>query len=202
MPFTASPMFPGDLYDTADRMANSAAPLWSRDRDSTGSPRWAQILELGWQGVLVAEDAGGVGATLAEFAAIAEAAGRNAMGLPLVARCVVAPVLLASAGAHAGVQELLAKLSAGEASVCPVLQQGGNNALQATQAKGGGITLHGVLRGADLTEPANYLVFNACDADAAIASAPLLLLLMGSIWGTVRLVRFARRRLGNARKAT
>lgn len=173
MPFTVSPMFPGDLYDTADRMAASAAPLWSRDRNSTGSPRWTQILELGWQGVLVAEDAGGVGATLAEFAAIAEAAGGHAMALPLVARCVVAPMLLASAGTHAGAQALLAQLSAGEASVCPVLQQGGNTTLQARQATGGGITLHGVLRGADLTEPASHLVFNAADN----GSAPLLLLL-------------------------
>lgn len=177
MPFTINPMFPGDLYDTTDRMAATAAPAWSGDKNSSGSAKWTQILELGWQGVLVSEEAGGVGATLAEFAAIAEAAGRHAMALPLIARCVVSPMLLAAAGSNEAALALLEQLSAGQASVCPVLQAGSARSLQATPASGGSIRLQGVLKGADLTEPASHLVFNAV---AGNGSAPVLVLLASS----------------------
>ncbi|MDO8770617.1 MAG: acyl-CoA dehydrogenase [Burkholderiaceae bacterium] len=175
MPFTVTPMFPGDLYDTTDRMAANAAPAWpGSGTNSNGSAKWAQILELGWQGVLVAEDSGGVGATLAEFAAIAEAAGRHAMAMPLIARCVVAPILLAAAPANAATRALLEQVSAGQASVCPVIQSGGADSLQATQDGGGRVRLQGVLRGADLTEPASHLVFNVLAGDGAM---PLLIML-------------------------
>lgn len=169
-------MFPGDLYDTTDRMAATAAPAWHGDT-AGGSAKWKQILELGWQGVLVAEDAGGVGATLAEFASIAEAAGRHAMALPLIARCVVSPLLLAAAGKNAAALALLEQLSAGEASVCPVLQADSARSLQASPVTGGSIKLQGVLRGADLTEPASHIVFNAV---AANGSSPVLIVLATS----------------------
>ncbi|MES1976455.1 MAG: acyl-CoA dehydrogenase family protein [Pseudomonadota bacterium] len=177
MPFTVTPMFPGDLYDTTDRMAATAAPAWSGDKNSNGSAKWTQILELGWQGVLVSEEAGGVGATLAEFAAIAEAAGRHAMALPLIARCVVSPMLLAASGKNDAAIALLEQLSAGQASVCPVIQPDGARSLQAAPASGGSIRLQGVLKGADLTEPASHIVFNAASANG---SAPVLVLLATS----------------------
>ncbi len=173
MPFTVSPMFPGDLYDTTDRMGTSTSPAWSSNTPDSGSSRWLQILELGWQGVLVSEDAGGVGATLAEFAAIAEAAGRHAMVLPLTARCVVAPMLLAKA-VGGTTRELLEQVSAGQASVCPVIETTDPRMVQATATGAGQFTLQGVLRGADLTEPASHLVFNA---RADQGPTPLLVLL-------------------------
>lgn len=169
-------MFPGDLYDTTDRMAATAAPAWSGDKSSSGSARWTQILELGWQGVLVSEEAGGVGATLAEFAAIAEAAGRHAMALPLIARCVVSPMLLAAAGKNDAALALLEQLSAGQASVCPVIQPDGARSLQASAASGS-VRLQGVLKGADLTEAASHIVFNAASGNG---SAPVLVLLATS----------------------
>lgn len=144
MTFHVTPMFPGDLYDSTDRMAGA------------GAADWRQILELGWQGVLVGEDQGGVGATLAEFSAIAEASGRHALALPLIARCVVAPMLLAAAAASDTARALLAQLSAGQASVCPVL----GSDVQATPDANGGLRLQGVLKGADLSADASHLLFN------------------------------------------
>ena len=144
MTFNVTPMFPGDLYDSTDRMA------------AAGAAQWSQILELGWQGVLVGEDHGGVGASLAEFSAIAEAAGRHALALPLIARCVVAPMLLAAAGASDTARTLLAQLSAGEASVCPVL----GSDVQATPDGYGQLRLQGRLLGADLSADASHLLFN------------------------------------------
>lgn len=144
MTFQVTPMFPGDLYDSTDRMAGA------------GAADWSQILALGWQGVLVDENHGGVGASLSEFSAIAEAAGRHALALPLIARCVAAPMLLAAAGASAPARALLEQLAAGAASVCPVL----GSDVQATPEGAGRVRLQGQLRGADLSADASHLLFD------------------------------------------
>jgi alkylation response protein AidB-like acyl-CoA dehydrogenase len=173
MPFTATPMFPGDLYDTMDHMAATAAPVRSENQKDQASATWQQILALGWQGVVIEENSGGVGAALADFAAIAEAAGRHAVALPLIARCVVAPMLLAAAqpGSARG---LLERVSAGQASVCPVIHASGDQKLRASKNSDGQYVLEGELRGADLTEPASHLAFNTFTGPDA---TPLLLLL-------------------------
>jgi len=173
MSFIATPMFPGDLYDTTDRMAATLRPVWSDHKQSNGSAQWLQILELGWQGVLIEEDAGGVGANLTEFASIAEAAGRHAMALPLIARCVVAPLLLAKA-TGASTRSLLEQVSSGQASVCPVIETNNARTPQVIETENGKFKLQGVLCGADLTEPATHLVFNATTAQGSI---PMLILL-------------------------
>lgn len=157
MTFQVTPMFPGDLYDSTDRMAGS------------GEADWRQILELGWQGVLVDENHGGVGASLTEFSAIAEAAGRHALALPLIARCVVAPMLLAAAGASDTARKLLEQLSAGAASVCPVL----GSEVQATADGAGRMRLQGVLKGADLSADASHLLFNTATQLVLIDAAAL-----------------------------
>ena len=158
MTFNVTPMFPGDLYDSTDRMA------------AAGAAQWSQILELGWQGVLVSEDHGGVGATLAEFSAIAEAAGRHALALPLIARCVIAPMLLAAASANATARALLEQLSTGEASICPVL----GSAVQATPDGAGRVRLQGQLKGADLSADASHLLFNTASAQLVLLDAKAL----------------------------
>ena len=58
MPFSASPMFPGDLYDTMDRLGASGPSGRSAIRTDRESPQWRRVLELGWQGVVVDEAAG------------------------------------------------------------------------------------------------------------------------------------------------
>ena len=173
MSFIATPMFPGDLFDTTDRMASTVTPVWSTHKPNHASAQWSQILELGWQGVLIDEDAGGVGATLAEFAPIAEAAGRHAMALPLIARCVVAPLLLKNAN-NITIRSLLEQVASGQASVCPVIEVDATRAIKAIEVSKGKFELRGILRGADMTEPATHLVFNASsDRDCN----PLLILL-------------------------
>ncbi len=174
MPFTVSPMFPGDLYNTMDHMGTAGTTTTQASSTAgNASSNWRKILELGWQGVVVAEDAGGVGATLTEFAAIAEAAGRHAVAMPLIARCVVAPMLLARARS-AVIQTLLQQVSAGQASVCPVVQSANAQTLVAVDAGAGQYLLQGELRGADLSEPASHLVFNTT---AGPDATPLLVLL-------------------------
>lgn len=173
MPFTASPMFPGDLYDTMHRIGATAHSLRNTSKMDDASPLWQQILELGWQGVVVDETCGGAGATLSDFAAIAEAAGAHALALPLIARCVVAPQLLATASTVAS-RSLLEQVAAGQASVCPIVEPNPAEPPRAIAVATGHFQLHGVLTGADLTVPASHFVFGA---NIGPDSAPLLVLL-------------------------
>ncbi|MEY4976985.1 MAG: hypothetical protein RIQ97_2180 [Pseudomonadota bacterium] len=156
MAFAAIPLFDGDMFDSAHRLAGSAE---ARREPGLGharaGERWQQMLALGWQGVLVPEDLGGVGAGLAELAAIVDGVARHGLAVPLIERCAVAPVVLTEA-ARLGVPlaDLLSDLSLGEASVAPVLGQPG-------PALGADGILHGQLSGVDLSEPASHLLFLA-----------------------------------------
>ncbi|BFO53371.1 acyl-CoA dehydrogenase family protein [Acidovorax sacchari] len=166
MTFHATPMFPGDLYDTTARVA-AAAPVTETFESQEPSETWRQFLQLGWQGVLIDEAHDGAGASLGDVAAVAEAAGRHALAQPLAARCAVVPELLAGLPA-AG--DILRAMAAGEASVCPVLETA--QAPLGAAPAAGGLVLDGSLRGADLTEPATHFVFVARAQDGE----PLLLI--------------------------
>ncbi|AVT08197.1 acyl-CoA dehydrogenase family protein [Paracidovorax avenae] len=166
MTFHATPMFPGDLYDTTARVA-AAAPVAETFEAQEPSDTWSQFLQLGWQGVLIDEAHDGAGASLGEVAAIAEAAGRHALAQPLAARCAVVPLLLAGLP---GAGDVLRAMAVGEASVCPVLDAG-PQPLSAVRDVDR-LVLSGRLHGADLTEPATHFVFVATQDDGE----PLLML--------------------------
>ena len=165
MAFNATPMFPGDLYDTSLRLASSAERKDASppDRMIAGS-KWRQMLELGWQGVIVPEEAGGVDGRLADLASIVEATARHAVPVPLIDRCAVAPVLLSAVADRPGVRELLEAIAMGQASVATVLDPserapGSRNGNCLGERDG----LQGSLKGVDLTEPASHVLFNTID---------------------------------------
>jgi len=162
MPFHAAPMFPGDLYDTTERVAADAPVIPATTTDgSLASQAWRQYLSLGWQAVLVGEDHGGAGATLADVAAIAEASARHASPAPLAARCGVVPALLARLADQPAAAALLPQVAAGEASVCPALDAQHDGTVPRCTVEADGLRLDGSLRGLDLSEPASHVVFLA-----------------------------------------
>ena len=59
---------------------------------------WQQMVELGWTGLAVPEDAGGVGMKMIAVATLVEEVGRVALPSPLVAT-LTATVVLTAAGA-------------------------------------------------------------------------------------------------------
>ena len=91
MSFRSTPLFAGDLYDTALRLAQEDVLKPSAAQEGAPSNNWQQMLALGWQGVLVAEDDGGVGASIQDLSAIVEAVARHGNDAPLVDRCAAAP---------------------------------------------------------------------------------------------------------------
>ncbi len=174
MAWMPNPLFPGDLHDTAARLASHLAQgtrgFPTAAPPAEGTEGWRQMLELGWQGVWIAEADGGFGGSFADLASIVEALGRQAVVAPLIARAGVVPAVLGPFAAQTTVRPLLEAHAAGEASICPVLSTGGELPGHATGADacpllGADGRLSGQLRGVDLTEPASHLLFAALGAD-------------------------------------
>jgi alkylation response protein AidB-like acyl-CoA dehydrogenase len=162
MSFRSTPLFAGDLYDTALRLAQEDVSKINVASDGMASSNWQQMLALGWQGVIVSEEDGGVGATIQDLAAIVEAVARQGNGAPLVDRCAVAPVLLSAAKAHPQATELLGALMTGDVSVCTALDAGENGPGQITAPWwGADSAMQGTLFGIDVTEPATHVLFRA-----------------------------------------
>ncbi|WP_439954758.1 acyl-CoA dehydrogenase family protein [Burkholderia multivorans] len=159
--YAVTTMFRGDLFDSSSRLAAAAETHQGNAVEGSASGKWRQALELGWQSVLVSEDNGGIGATLADLAGIVEAASRYPNVAPLVERCAVAPVLLEAAAAAPTVPPVLGQLLSGAASVSPVLQSHLGTPLQAATVSLEGRVLRGAIRGSNESEPATHLIFNA-----------------------------------------
>ena len=123
MTFQIVPMYPGDLYDAARRFGAEAGAALSTpgaDRDSVRHALWGQAVEMGWPAILIPEDRGGAGGTPADIAAVVEAMGRCAIGLPIIDRAAVVPALLAACNTPAAVT-LLEQIAVGKADVASVL---------------------------------------------------------------------------------
>jgi len=129
MTFVAKPMFPGDLHEVAGRLARDAGEALVKAHDAPSAAAlyarvWKQAAELGWCGVLIPEEHGGAGGTLADVAALAEAVSRHALVLPVAAACAVAPTLLTAANAYGGATALLPHVLSGSCRLAPVLPVG------------------------------------------------------------------------------
>ena len=86
----------------------------ARANGSDGLDRamWSRFAEMGWLGVGVPEDAGGIGGGPVETAILAEAFGRHLVGEPYLASVVLAGSILRAAGGKA--TELLGGIAGGE----------------------------------------------------------------------------------------
>jgi alkylation response protein AidB-like acyl-CoA dehydrogenase len=170
----ATPLFAGALHDTALRLAQAHAGRSGAD----DTDAWQQMLELGWQGVLVAAEQGGAGADLADLAALVEAIATRALPVPLIDRCAVAPALLAAAIAQPAARALLERTANGAASVAPALhaapQQHGSAPAPTLGDDG---RLRGTVAGVDWSVPATHLVFDARGAGDVDNGLPALVLL-------------------------
>jgi len=173
----ATPLFAGDLHDTALRLAQARPARSKSPAGEADAPAWRQMLDLGWQGVLVAEEHGGAGAGLADFAAIVEAVATQALTVPLIDRCAVAPALLAAAAAKPAARALLEASASGERSVAAVLHAAPQQQAAVPPGLGNDGRLRGTVSGADWSAPASHLLF---DARRTEDGAPLLVLLDAS----------------------
>ena len=158
MAFTRQPMQPGMLYDAAARAASDKTFLDSPD----------PIGEMGWPLVLLAEEHGGLGGTLADLGALVEGLAAQDIALPVIEQCAIAPLLLEAGGDT----PWLAGLADGSMRFAPLLGSGSpdlaGDALAAAVADGGHV-LQGEVRGVDTTgQPTHWVAVASADGRPAI----------------------------------
>lgn len=155
-------IFPGMLLDAASRYAQDHAAA----HELQGDP----VRELGWTATLVAEEAGGVGGTLADLASIVEGLAGHGLHLPVVETCAVAPLLLQAAAPEIA-NRWLEAVADGSAQIAPLSALSALPDEITVQARhlDIGYALNGTVQGVDVSLPAtHYLVPAEAEGEAAI----------------------------------
>lgn len=112
------------LAETVNEFASArfSAQMVRAWRDGEPAPVdavWKEMADLGWLGVLVDPEHGGVGGSMVDAALIAEGLARNLAPVPFLGSALVCPVALRECGGQRG-REGLSAIAAG-ARVSPVL---------------------------------------------------------------------------------
>ncbi|MET0193978.1 MAG: acyl-CoA dehydrogenase [Hyphomicrobiaceae bacterium] len=105
------------LADGAERLGKDVWPSSDRLKllenfDELTAGTWAQMAELGWLMLPIAEDDGGLGGSPVDVMAIMEGVGRHLVAMPYVANAVLVPALI---GGDAAAQDVLAAIGEGSA---------------------------------------------------------------------------------------
>ena len=159
------------LADTADRLGKDLWPASERlgligKIDELVPETWAQIAELGWLMLPIAEDDGGLGGSAVDLMAVMEGIGRHLIPLPYVASSVLVPSLLSGGGSE--VASLFEALGNGaERAAAGLIEEGGGFDVShvATTAKpdadGDGWTLDGAKLHVEDGAEADWFVITA-----------------------------------------
>ncbi len=135
------------------------------DADGFDRATWAEMAGMGWAGVLVPEEHGGVGLGHVEAGLIAEEMGRTLTASPFLSSAVLGTTALAGFGSAAQQAGWLGRIAAGAAITALAIDEGRKHApaTVATTAEraGNGFRLNG----------AKSFVMDAHVADAMIVSA-------------------------------
>lgn len=145
-------------------VAASPEPVYDRGERAPWDPElWAEIVELGWTGLAVAEDLGGAGLSMAGLAGLVEEVGRHALPSPLLATIGAALVLREADTdeAHA----LLADIAGGRSATLVLTDERGSwdpaDSPLTARDDGGSLALSG----------SAFFVQDAFKADVIVASA-------------------------------
>lgn len=170
----------GTLAMLRDSVATLAlrhpGPASVRAKRAAGADRdaglWQAMAEAGWTGILLPEELGGAGLTLAEQAVVSEALGRALLSEPVAMSAVAASRLLAVAGASPEARRLAAGLADGGSIIAPVLPDA-SGATVSAQRQGDGYVLSGSRRNVDFARSAtDFLVVAATGEGAGLFSVP------------------------------
>ena len=142
------------LRDTARQFFAEQAPVENlralRDGDDAdGFDRdiWARLVEMGFAGILIAEEHGGTAFGPMGLGIVMQEAGRTLAATPLYATAVLGASLIGAAGSEAQKSELLPKIASGALLTALALEESGHHApaqiAMTATADGDGFTLDG-----------------------------------------------------------
>jgi alkylation response protein AidB-like acyl-CoA dehydrogenase len=126
---------------------------------------WREMAEMGWAGIAIPEEFGGLGYGYTGLGLVLEQAGRHLSASPLQSTVLVAATVIAELGSQAQKEQLLPAIAAGEKLVTLALQEGPHHAP-------GQVATTAVAEGDDwVLSGAKRLVLDAPAADSLIVIA-------------------------------
>ena len=137
----------------------------SADERGCSDDVWQEMVQMGWAGIAIAEEFGGLGYGYTGLGLVLEQVGRNLSASPLQSTVLVSATLIAELGSGSQKEQWLSPIAAGEKRVSLALQEGPHHAPEQTAARA-------VADGDDyLLSGAKVLVLDASLADAYIVIA-------------------------------
>jgi alkylation response protein AidB-like acyl-CoA dehydrogenase len=139
------------LVDSARGFLDDAAPIGAlrkmRDAGQTHDPAlWAQMVDMGWSGVLVPEDQGGSDMGFSAAALLAQEMGRTLVASPFLSTAVIAATALRQSASDRAISAL-AEIAGGSRTYALALDEGAKFAPEATsmaaEKSGNGFRLNG-----------------------------------------------------------
>jgi acyl-CoA dehydrogenase len=120
----------------ADKAPVTALRKLRDDRDETGFSRelWKEMADMGFAGVLVPEEHGGVDMGYMAAGLVAEQMGRNLTASPFFSTAVLAATALRNSGTPEQQAEWLPKIAGGDAIIALALDEGGKHNPRQTAA--------------------------------------------------------------------
>ena len=100
----------------------------SGDEQGFSSDVWREMAQMGWAGIAIPEEFGGLGYGYTGLGLVLEQAGRNLSASPLQSTVLVAATLIAQLGSEEQKQRLLPAIASGELLVTLALQEGSHHA--------------------------------------------------------------------------
>ncbi len=160
------------LKDSASGfLAEKATVSHLRELRDSGSVRgfsdevWNEMVQMGWAGIAIPEEFGGLGYGYTGLGLVLEQVGRNLSASPLQSTVLVGATVIAGLGNAQQKEQLLPALASGEKLVSLALQEGGHHAPQQS-------ALSAVLDGDDyVLNGTKVLVLDATVADTFIVIA-------------------------------
>jgi alkylation response protein AidB-like acyl-CoA dehydrogenase len=137
----------------------------SGDEQGFSSEVWREMAEMGWAGIAIPEEFGGLGYGYTGLGLVLEQVGRNLSPSPLESSILVGSTLILELGSYEQKSELLPAVASGEKLISIALQEGAHHAPEKTQM--------GALftDGGYLIDGRKVLVLDAVSADSFIVIA-------------------------------
>ncbi|MHC1578334.1 MAG: acyl-CoA dehydrogenase family protein [Dehalococcoidia bacterium] len=123
---------------------------------------WKKVAELGWMGLIIPEEYGGMGYTFQDLIVLLEEVGRNILPGPLIAT-IVSTFPILEAGTEEQKKEFLPKIAQGQLIVTPALLEGegvfgaSGIAVKAT-SEGDNFVINGTKLFVEMAHVADYLL--------------------------------------------
>jgi alkylation response protein AidB-like acyl-CoA dehydrogenase len=145
---------------------------------------WKKVAELGWMGLIIPEEYGGMGYTFQDLVVLLEEIGRNILPGPLIAT-ITSTFLILEAGTEEQKKELLPKIAQGELILTTALLEGdavfdaSGITVRATP-KGNDFIINGTKLFVEMGHVANYILCAARTTDGASPEKGITLFIVNS----------------------